>query len=80
MRRRSSRSNLENEIGEQYYLVGPTVRGLIEEAQPCIIIVTVDRIGIPEIVAAKAPAFGGERQRGVDQRPRYCPVRPRLLG
>lgn len=48
----------ENEIGEQYYLVGPTVRGLIEEAQPCIIVVTVDRMGSPRLWPLKRPRSG----------------------
>jgi hypothetical protein len=48
----------ENVVGEQFYLVGPTVRGLIEEARPCIIIVTVDRTWSPRLWPLKRPRPG----------------------
>lgn len=40
----------ENAVREEYYLVaGPMRDALIAEARPCVLIVTVDRIGAPRI-------------------------------
>src|SRR5215472_15702288 len=35
----------ENVIGEQFYQIGPSMRGRIDEARPCILVCVVDRTG-----------------------------------
>jgi hypothetical protein len=49
----------ENSIGEAYYLIGPKIRGKIDEARPCTLITVVDRLGHPRLWALKEPR-GGE--------------------
>jgi hypothetical protein len=50
----------ENEIGETTYIIGPALRGQIEEASPCILITVVDRLGNPRIWPIKTPKEGGK--------------------
>jgi hypothetical protein len=45
----------ENEIDETTYIIGPALRGQIEEASPCILITVVDRFGNPRIWPIKMP-------------------------
>jgi len=39
----------ENVIGEQFFLIGPAMRGRIDEARPCILVCVVDRTGAPRL-------------------------------
>jgi hypothetical protein len=48
----------ENVIGEQFFLIGPAMRGRIDEARPSVIIVTVDRAGAPRLWPIMRPRDG----------------------
>jgi hypothetical protein len=48
----------ENVVGEQYFIVDQAMRGRIDEARPCILVVTVDRAGAPRIWPLKLPNDG----------------------
>ena len=50
----------ENTIDEQYYVIGPALRGQIEEAQPCLLVAVVDRLGAPRLWPIKQPKDGGK--------------------
>ena len=50
----------ENTIDEQFYIIGPTLRGQIEEAQPCLLVTVVDRLGNPRLWPIKFPKDGGK--------------------
>jgi hypothetical protein len=39
----------ENMLREEYYLVGPSMQGRIEEARPCTLVVAVDRAMMPRV-------------------------------
>src|SRR5205809_1080562 len=39
----------ENAIGDQFYVIAPTMRGRIDEARPCILTCVVDRAGFPRL-------------------------------
>jgi hypothetical protein len=53
----------ENLIAEQYFLVAPAMQGRIDEARPCILVVTVDRTGRPRVWPLMLPR-PGERDNG----------------
>jgi hypothetical protein len=46
---------IEGEIGEEYYLLGPKMRGKLEEAQPCTVVTCIYRDGTPRLWALKHP-------------------------
>src|SRR5215471_11785708 len=48
----------ENVIGEQFYLIGPSMRGRIDEARPCILVCVVDRTGAPRLWPIMQPRDG----------------------
>jgi hypothetical protein len=48
----------ENIIGTEYYLIGPAMRGRIEEARPCVIVTVVDRLGMPRLWPLIEPRAG----------------------
>jgi hypothetical protein len=52
----------ENTVDETTYIIGPALRGLIEEACPCILITIVDRVGNPRIWPIKTTKDGGKEQ------------------
>ena len=48
----------EGAIDEQHYIIAPTMRGLIDEAQPCTLVTVVYRDGSPRIWPVKLPKDG----------------------
>ena len=50
----------ENAVEEEHYIVGPKLRGQIDEAQPCLLITVVDRAGMPRLWPIKLPKDGGK--------------------
>jgi hypothetical protein len=48
----------ENVIGEQFYLIAPSMRGRIDEARPCILLCVVDRTGAPRLWPIMQPRDG----------------------
>jgi hypothetical protein len=48
----------EDEIGEEYYIVGPQMRGRIAEARPCTIVTCVYRDGSPRLWPLMFPREG----------------------
>ena len=50
----------ENTIDETTYIIGPTLRGQIAEAQPCLLICVVDRAGNPRLWPIKLPKDDGK--------------------
>ena len=46
-------------IDEQYFIIGPEMRGRFEEATPCTIVTVVYRDGTPRLWALKLPKGGG---------------------
>jgi hypothetical protein len=48
----------EGMIDEQHYIVAPSMRGLIDEAQPCTLVACVYRDGSPRIWPIKMPKDG----------------------
>ena len=49
---------VEGVIGEQHYIVAPTMRGLIEGARPCTLVCVVYRDGSPRLWPIKFPKDG----------------------
>jgi hypothetical protein len=49
---------VEGEIEETNYIIGPALRGQIEEARPCILVCVVDREGEPRLWPVKFPKEG----------------------
>ena len=49
---------VEGEIEETNYIIGPALRGQIEEARPCILVTVVDREGEPRLWPVKFPKEG----------------------
>jgi hypothetical protein len=50
----------ENVVDEQYYIIGPGLRGQIEEAYPCLLVTVIDRLGMPRLWPIKSPKDGGK--------------------
>jgi hypothetical protein len=50
---------VEGVIDEQYFIIGPTMRGRIEEAKHCTLVTVVYRDGTPRLWALKLPKDGG---------------------
>jgi len=50
----------ENTIDETAYIIGPALRGQIEEAQPCLLVTVVDRVGNPRLWPIKLPKDDGK--------------------
>jgi hypothetical protein len=50
----------ENTIEETAYIIGPGLRGQIEEAQPCLLVCIVDRMGSPRLWPIKLPREDGK--------------------
>jgi hypothetical protein len=48
----------EDEIGDEYYFIGPKMRGEIEEARPCTLVTCVYRDGSPRIWPLILPRNG----------------------
>jgi hypothetical protein len=48
----------ENSIGEEYYLIGPKMKGKIDEARPCTLVTVVDRLGYPRLWPLLEPRDG----------------------
>jgi hypothetical protein len=46
-------------IDEQYFIMGPAMRGRFEEATPCTLVTVVYRDGTPRLWALKLPKGGG---------------------
>jgi hypothetical protein len=49
---------VEGEIGDEYYLVGPQMRGRIIEARPCTLVTCIYRDGTPRLWALTFPREG----------------------
>jgi len=50
----------ENTIDETVYIIGPALRGQIEEAHPCLLVTVVDRAGNPRLWPIKLPKDDGK--------------------
>jgi hypothetical protein len=50
----------ENTMEETTYIIGPALRGQIEEAQPCLLVTVVDRAGNPRLWPIKLPKDDGK--------------------
>ena len=48
----------EGQIDTQYYILGPAMRGRLEEARPALIVTTVDREGCPRLWPLTYPKDG----------------------
>ena len=48
----------EGAIDEQHYIIAPSMRGLIDEAQPCTLVTVVYRDGSPRLWLVKLPKDG----------------------
>jgi hypothetical protein len=48
----------EDAIEEQYYIIAPTMRGLIQEARPCVIVPCIYRDGSPRLWPIMFPRAG----------------------
>jgi hypothetical protein len=46
-------------IDEQYFIIGPEMRGRFEEATPCTLVTVIYRDGTPRLWALKLPKGGG---------------------
>lgn len=62
---------IEGVIGETHYIVAPPMRGVIEEAVPCTLVVCVYRDGTPRLWPIKFPR-DGERDNGAWISARSC--------
>jgi len=49
---------VENVIGEQYFIIAPSMRGRIDEARPVTLVVVVNREGQPRLWPIPAPREG----------------------
>jgi hypothetical protein len=48
----------EDTIQEEYFIIGPNLRDQIQEAQPCLLVTVVNRVGYPRIWPIKLPKDG----------------------
>lgn len=49
---------VEGMVGEQHYIIAPSMRGLIDEARPCTLVCVVYRDGTPRLWPIKFPKDG----------------------